>query len=474
MKFLALIASTIAALTAATAAKVDSDIFSALENGQNPDIIVHLPEYEGGMRIQQRLTRSERRVLARKVRGEHNKKYQEKVIEVLENLGVEYKPLWIINGIIVRGVNAEIVEKLQVLPEVTSLEADKEIARIHDPMVHHVEIIPNKRAVEWGVEIINAPNVWNTTQGEGITIANIDTGVRYTHQALVKNYRGNTGSGFNHDYNWFDPRGQKVPFDNNGHGTHTMGTIAGSEATGIGVAPGSFWIAAKGCASSSCATQDLLLSGEYVICPTKQDGTGEDCTKGADIVSNSWGGGQGSTTYLSMVNAWIDAGSVPLFSQGNSGSSCSTANSPGDLAVVIGVGSTDRNDQLSSFSSRGPAVDRAPNFVKQKPDISAPGEQVRSAYYTGDTAYATLSGTSMACPHVAGLSGLILSAFPSMTYEELRAIYEESSTMDVNAPKGGLTTCGGVEWKQKPNYHYGYGRIDATAAFEAARRKFSN
>jgi len=215
----------------------------------------------------------------------------------------------------------------------------------------------------------------------------------------------------------------------------------------------------------------LIASAEWVICPTRQGGAGEDCTQGADLVSNSWGGGRGSTTFITYIQAWVDAGSVPLFSQGNAGSGCSTANSPGDLGIVIGVGSTDSNDALSTFSSRGPGLGTA-NFPLLKPDISAPGEAVRSAYYTGNNAYATLSGTSMACPAVAGVTALILSQNPQLGPDEVRDILIGTTDTDLAPPKGGLTTCSGIEWSQYPSYHYGYGRVNALAAvLEAIRRK---
>jgi subtilisin family serine protease len=152
-------------------------------------------------------------------------------------------------------------------------------------------------------------------KGQGVVVANIDTGVRYTHEALVGSYRGNKGGSFDHDYSWFDPEQKdKVPTDGNGHGTaifvvnligagtHTMGTIAGSEASGVGVAPSAKWIAAKGCSTSSCSTFSLTKSAEWVgmmstpppshpaACPTRVDGTNPDCSKVPDVVNNSWGG----------------------------------------------------------------------------------------------------------------------------------------------------------------------------------------
>ena len=113
----------------------------------------------------------------------------------------------------------------------------------------------------------------------GVTVATIDTGVEYTHEALVEHYRGNNHDGsFNHDYNWWDPTGicGDTPCDNAGHGTHTMGTIVGGDLDGplpdIGVAPGAEWIAAKGCEDFDCSEGSLLSSGQFMIAPTDLEG----------------------------------------------------------------------------------------------------------------------------------------------------------------------------------------------------------
>jgi len=467
MKWFALVALFLAA---ASALIVDQDIYEAFQNNEAVDVFIHLPRYKSAVSAN-KLTnsRAEARSLARKLRGVHNAQFQPKITNFLEEMGFEFKTFWIVNSVLVKSATPQLVQKLQGFPEVVELEADKITAYIVDPMVH--DIMPHQAETlraEWNINIVDGPTAWNSTYGEGITVSNIDTGVLHTHVALVANYRGTVSSGvYDHDYNWFDPRGQTAPFDNNGHGTHTMGTLAGSVASGVGIAPGSRWIAAKGCASSSCATADLLASAEWVICPTRQGGAGEDCTRGADLVSNSWGGGRGSSTYKTVIEAWIDAGSVPLFSQGNSGSSCSTANSPGDLGIVIGVGSTDSNDALSSFSSRGPGIGST-DFPLLKPDISAPGEAIRSAYPTNNNAYATLSGTSMACPLVAGVTALVMSANPNLSVDEIRSILVSTTDQDLSPPKGGLTSCSGKAWNDFPSYHYGYGRINAANAVKAA------
>jgi hypothetical protein len=322
MKWLALIALFIAV---ASAIIIDQDIYEAFEKNEPADVFIHMPMYEPKI-MSYKLTkvRSESRVLARKARAVHNAAFQPKMEAFLREQGFDFKTFWIVNSILVKSATPALIAKLQTFPEVVELELDKVTAYIVDPMVHEVEansVRTQDLRAEWNVNIINAPQAWGVTRGEGITVSNIDTGILHTHVALTGSYRGTlTNGSYDHHYNWFDPRGQQTPFDNNGHGTHTMGTLAGSEASGVGVAPNSKFIAAKGCASSSCATADLLASAEWVICPTRQGGTGEDCTKGADLVSNSWGGGRGSSTYKTVIEAWLDAGSVPLFSQGNSGS----------------------------------------------------------------------------------------------------------------------------------------------------------
>jgi subtilisin family serine protease len=400
---------------------------------------------------------------------------QGELLADLKARGFSAKMMWINNSLYVKAATPELINELRQLKNALEIYADAEVARIDEPMVAGVQSVPVKggQMAQWNIEIIDAPAVWNVTRGEGTTLANIDTGVRYTHESLVSNYRGNDNGVFDHDYNWYDPREVNFyPYDNNGHGTHTMGTSAGSEGSGIGVAPGTSWISAKGCASSSCGNADLMGSFQYLLAPTPQgqydDPDAGDVSKAPTVINNSWGGGRGSSVYLPYIQPHVEAGNVIVFSQGNSGSACSTANSPGDLYIVIGVASTDSNDRLSSFSSRGPGLG-SENFPLQKPDISAPGSSIYSAYPTNDQSYATLSGTSMASPHISGVIALMRSVNPDITIDEIRTIINESAVRALGTPNGGQTTCSGVEYTAYPNYHYGYGRVNALAAVEAAR-----
>lgn len=353
----------------------------------------------------------------------------------------------------------------------------------------------NVKALEWNILKIRADQAWNITRGEGVVVANIDTGVRETHEALLKTYRGYRGNGVPsvHDFNWYDPKEfandpwwcdfgcspkeccMDTPFDNNGHGTHTMGTIAGDETFGIGVAPGAKWIATKGCRDGSCLNYGLTSSAEWVICPTTLDGKTTDCTMGADVVSNSWGGGQGDLWYKEYVEAWIQAGQIPIFSQGNSGPKCGTAGSPGDFEDVIGVGATNSADSLAEFSSRGPGKSTA-GVSYFKPDISAPGSQIRSASSTvgssDDKKYSVYSGTSMAAPHVSGVVALMLSVNPRLTFTQVRDLLGKSANKIVGKPENGRTgddVCDGVSYNQLPSFHYGQGIVDALSAVQLAQ-----
>ncbi len=384
------------------------------------------------------------------------------LVAMLRERGVEHAAFWISNVVQVTGDRA-LLDELAARKDVARIEADREY-RIPKPTPGTDG--PGVDAIEWGVSNIAAPRAWTElgARGDGIVVANIDTGVRFDHPALVRQYRGNLGSNqFDHNYNWFDParvcgNPSVTPCDNNNHGTHTMGTIAGDDGAGnqIGVAPAVKWIAAKGCESGSCSSNSLLASGQWMVAPTNLNGANPRPDLAPDVVNNSWGGGQGDTWYRDTIRAWIAAGTFPVFSQGNSGSSCGSANSPGDNAEAYGVGAYDVNNALASFSSRGPST-----FGEIKPNVSAPGVNVRSSVANGG--YAAFNGTSMAAPHVAGAVALVWSVSVSLRGDVngTRALLDDTAT-DVNA-----TTCGGTA---DDNNMFGEGRLNAYAAVNAAPR----
>ncbi|MEU9828139.1 S8 family serine peptidase [Micromonospora chersina] len=390
---------------------------------------------------------------------------QKSLRSFLDRSRVGYRPFWIANALLVTTGNQALVEDLAARPDVARIVKEQQYR------LDAVEATSSGSAAtateaavtpEWGVADIRAEQVWSQydTRGEGIVIANIDSGVQYNHPALVGNYRGNLGNGtFSNDYNWYDPTGQCAaasgfPCDNNGHGTHTMGTMVG--AGGVGVAPGATWIAAKGCETSSCSDPSLLAAGQWILAPTDRYGQNPRPDLAPDIVNNSWGGGN-TTFYQDIVKAWNAAGIFEAFAAGNDGDgvTCSTAHAPGAQAPSYGVGAYDSSGRIASFSGFGPSlVDGS-----MKPNISAPGVNVRSTW-PGST-YRNLNGTSMATPHVAGAVGLLWSEAPSLIgdIDATRALLNRTAR-DVDD-----THCGGTA---EMNNVWGEGRLDILAAVDAA------
>jgi subtilisin family serine protease len=273
----------------------------------------------------------------------------------------------------------------------------------------------------------------------------------------VNQYRGNLGGGqFNHNYNWWDPSHvcpNQKPCDNIGHGTHTMGTMVGkARGAKIGVAPKAKWIEAKGCETNGCSSGALLSSGQFMLAPTDLNGQNPKPELRPDVVNNSWSTGNGGDTfYQATVTAWVSAGVFPQFANGNNGPGCGTVGAPASYVNSYGAGAYDINNNIASFSSRGPS----PFGQEIKPNVSAPGVNVRSSL-PGNT-YGTLSGTSMASPHVAGVVALLIGKNPSLRGDitSLRAAIDDTA-VDVNALQ-----CGG---SVDDNNVFGEGRIDALAA----------
>ncbi|GGU21804.1 S8 family serine peptidase [Nocardioides albus] len=388
---------------------------------------------------------------------------QKSLTSYLDAKKVGHEDFWITNSVLVTGGEA-LVDELAQRSDVAELVREQHYA-LDAPEGENAAVtseVETTATPEWGITEVKADQVWSQygDRGEGIVIANVDSGVQYDHPALVGSYRGNDGSGtFTHDYNFYDPTGTctDAPCDNNGHGTHTMGTMVGAD--GIGVAPGATWVAAKGCEAKSCSDSSLLKAGQWILAPTDVNGANPRPELAPDIVNNSWGGGQ-TTFYQDTVEAWNAAGIFQAFAAGNFGDgvTCSTADSPGAQATSYGVGAYDVNGKIANFSGFGPSlVDGS-----MVPSISAPGVDVRSTW--PDSSYNTISGTSMATPHVAGAAALLLSAAPSLIGDVAGAQAAlNGAAIDVDD-----THCGGTA---DANNVWGEGKLDVLAAVTAARKE---
>nr|WP_234359447.1 S8 family serine peptidase [Plantactinospora sp. BC1] len=380
----------------------------------------------------------------------------------LDKRGTTYRSYWIANMLRVQGDRA-LLDAIAARDDVQSIEPSRTYELIK-PEPFRATTDAGTDAVEWNVANIEAPRVWSEfdTRGEDVVVANIDSGVLFDHPALLNSYRGNTGSGFDHDYNWFDPAevcANPAPCDNNGHGTHTMGTMVGDDGAGnqIGVAPGARWIAAKGCETNNCSDASLLAAGQWVLAPTDLKGQNPRPDLRPDIVNNSWGGGRGDEWYKQVVVSWRAAGIFPSFSAGNDGPGCNTTENPGDYPLTYATGSYDGNNTISSFSGRGTSsIDGS-----VKPNIAAPGSNIRSSLSSGG--YGVGSGTSMAAPHVSATVALVWSAAPGLrgNIPATERLLDDTAT-DVDA-----LGCGGTV---DDNNTFGEGRLNAYQAVQAAPR----
>jgi subtilisin family serine protease/N-acetylneuraminic acid mutarotase len=391
---------------------------------------------------------------------------QSGLLELLAERDVAHRSFWIVNAIHVTGDQA-LVDELASHPEVAEIRLERTYQLPEPaPAADGAKIM----ALEWGIERINADDVWADfgVRGEDIILGSLDTGVQFDHPALVEQYRGNNGDGtFEHNYNWHDPSNvcgnpSLVPCDNNGHGTHTTGTMVGDDGgdNQIGVAPAATWIAAKGCESTNCSEFALVSSGQWMLAPTDLEGNNPDTSKRPHIVNNSWGNDNGADTfYQGVVQAWVAAGIFPSFANGNAGPACGTVGAPASYPESFGVGGFDINDNVYTFSSRGPAPDAVGGEIR--PHVSAPAVNVRSSIPTDG--YGNGTGTSMATPHVSGTVALMWSAAPSLVgnLDETRDILAQTA-IDTDD-----TSCGGTP---ENNNVWGEGRLDAFAAVDAAPR----
>ncbi|MEV6107973.1 S8 family serine peptidase [Streptomyces sp. NPDC051940] len=379
---------------------------------------------------------------------------------LLKKEGARYTAFWISNSLEVTADKA-LAEKIAARPEVASLEADDPIEL---PAPAPGEDQPTTDAVGWNIDRVGAPRVWGELgkRGEGVVVANIDSGVDYKHPALSGSYRGLGADGsYDHDYNWFDPANVCAgddPCDNEGHGTHTMGTMVGDDGAGnrIGVAPGAKWIAAKGCEGDTCTRASLMASGQWILAPTDSSGANPRPDLAPDVVNNSWGLSTLDVWYRETVQAWRDAGIFASFSNGNAGPGCNTAGSPGGYNNAYSSGAFGADGRIANFSSRGSG-----EAGGVKPNIAAPGIDIRSAVPGGG--YQSMNGTSMAAPHTAGTAALMWSASPAIRGD----VAATEALLNATAIDTFDPTCGGTAAN---NNVWGQGRLDAYAAVMATPR----
>ncbi len=403
----------------------------------------------------------------------HAERSQAGLRAMLKARRLNFTPLWIVNAIVVEG-NAQDLAAIAARSEVALIQANHLTALETSSLADTTNCLPDAANTCWNISRIGADRVWQNigVRGAGITVASIDSGVAFTHPALIGTYRGNTSSGLNHNYNWFDPYDNSPnPVDSLNHGTHTMGSmVAGAVDSNpaVGVAPGATWIAARACGMSYCSNQDLIEAAQWMLAPTDLNGQNPRPDLRPQIVNNSWSSATGNDSWYSgYVAAWRAAGIFPVFAAGNTSTgntTCSTVHSPGDYAEVVGVGAVNQSDLLAYFSRIGPSSDG-----RLKPDLTAPGYQIVSTM--ANSSYGSMDGTSMATPHVAGAVALLWAANPSLIgdYEATYQLLTQNAmpiSRDSSFDGSNFSLC---RVNSSPNNVYGYGRLDAYAATLAAR-----
>jgi serine protease AprX len=380
---------------------------------------------------------------------------QKGLITQLDSLGVEYRPYWIANMIWVRG-SLNTIQAIAARLDVVHLYANPQV-NLDEPVAGDLPD-SGSTGIEWNLSKVNAPQVWDLGYtGQGVVIGGQDTGYQWDHPAIKNQYRGWDGVNVDHNYNWFDAtyNHSQVPVDPYGHGTHTMGTMVGDDGGNnqIGMAPGAHWIGCRNMDAGGNGTPETYSACyQWFIAPTRLDGSDARPDLAPDVINNSWAcppsEGCEPDSLLIPVRNLVAAGIVSAHSAGNSGSGCGTVQYPAAIFdESFTVGATDSSDTIAGFSSRGPVPVDGSN--RPKPDLSAPGVNIRSCYPGG--------------PHVAGLVALLISAYP-----DLRGYVDQIEfTIERSALHIAWTGCSsdGV-----PNNAYGWGRIDALAAVSTAHQ----
>jgi hypothetical protein len=332
---------------------------------------------------------------------------------------------------------------------------------------------------EIGLTRINAPAAWaQGWTGAGRVVMNIDTGVDGNHPALSPRFRGDVDSDGDVDESWFDPYTTHYPNprDDNGHGTHTMGTICGRSETTfdtVGVAIDAQWIAAGAIDRGGGiprTVQDAIASFQWAVDPDGDPGTQDN----PDAIGNSWGVTTShgyppcDETFWTVIDNCEIAGSVVIFSAGNEGPNPSTHRRPADRGTTptncFSVGAVTGADQdmpIAGFSSRGPSNCGPNGETVIKPEVVAPGVNVRSSV-PGGGYQGGWSGTSMASPHVTGSVAVIRQVNPNLDAQTIKQILIDTA---VETP---------ADLNPGEDNAYGNGIIDLYAACLAAQSGYGS
>jgi subtilisin family serine protease len=385
----------------------------------------------------------------------------------------DIQSLWIVN-MITCYASIETIETLSLHPDVLIIGWDNEQYML--PEEWWPAPAEPTREITYNITKVQANNVWTLGYtGQNVVVAIVDSGVNYNHNDLA----GNMWTHPNYPYHgWNFVSNNNNPMDDDGHGTHCAGTVAGQGASGsqTGIAPNAKIMAIKAWPASGASTkcagiQFAADNGAHVISMS----LGVIKAKEAEKI-------QFRTTMINVLNMGI----IATIAAGNEGPNGDNPINPpnsikapgncpppwlhpdqtttGGTSAVVCVGATDNNDNIADFSSIGPVTWQNiagyndypynPGMGLIRPDVVAPGVYIKSLLHTNNSGYDIMSGTSMATPCVAGVIALMLSKNPELTPAEICEILETTAVRLPNSssPKNNI---------------YGSGRINALAAVNA-------
>jgi serine protease len=319
-----------------------------------------------------------------------------------------------------RAAAIAVVEAGQQAPGAIGVELDAPVTALDAPTGTDVY-----RSQQWSLATMNVARAWQASTGAGITVAVIDTGVDAGHPDLA----GQVLPGID-----LIAGAEGVSTDPNGHGTHVAGTIAAVTGNGAGVtavAPHAKILPIRALDADGSGYMSDTATG--IVYATDH---------GAQVINMSLGGTESSTAVSTAISYARSKGVVVVAAAGNSRANGSPTSYPAADDGVIAVASTTSDDVYSSFSNRGDYI-----------DVAAPGSAIISTYPPASgSAYVSMSGTSMAAPHVAALAALLKSYHADLTPDQIQQAMQNSA-VDLGTPG--------------KDSDYGYGRVDAAAALAA-------
>jgi subtilisin family serine protease len=404
--------------------------------------------------IRQSMTRQQRRTYVVNELKSFAAQTQQSVLTELETLQIagevnQVNALWIAN-VITCYATPSAIGQLAQHADIARIDIDEERILI-DPVEFADATEDQLREITYNVAIMNVPQVWDMGfTGQDVVVAVLDTGVNYNHSDLQNNMWEHPDFPY---HGWNFTSNSNNPMDFHGHGTHCAGTVAGDGTAGsqTGMAPSAKIMALQVLTASGGGTESGVWAAiEFGV------------EYGADVLSlslgwqHSWGPDRAAWR-TTMDNA-LAAGVVAAVAAGNEGDQQSAypipsnVRTPGDIpapwrhpdqpdtgtrSAVVCVGATNQSDNIASFSSRGPVTwqnvnpyndyQYSPGAGLIRPDVVAPGVDVKSLRHNNNSGYTTMSGTSMATPGVAGVMALILSKNPGISPEEMSQLLEETA-----------------------------------------------